>query len=185
MSDANNLGPLAALVGAWEGDKGIDVAYNHANGASLETPFTERRTYAPLGPVNNGTQELYGLDYRMESIRIGEDSPFHTEVGYWLWDVATKDVIACVIVPRGMSLIAGGKASANATELNLTAERGSTTHGILANSYLDSKAQGCRFELKLSIAGDTISYEQDTVLAMSVQDAEFHHTDANTLKKVS
>jgi hypothetical protein len=185
VSDANNLGPLAALVGAWEGDQGIDVSFNHAKGESLSTPYYERRTYAPLGPVGNGTQELYGLDYRMESIRKGEDSPFHTEVGYWLWDAATSDVIACVVVPRGMSLIAGGKASADASKLSLTAERGSTTHGILANGYLDSKAQGCRFSLKLTISGDTLSYEQDTVLSMSVQDAEFHHTDVNTLKKVS
>ena len=184
MSDANNFGPLAALIGAWEGDQGIDVAYNHAKGESLDTPFRERRTYAGFGPVKNGTQELYGLDYRMESIRIGEDEPFHTEVGYWMWDAATNDVMACVIVPRAMSLIAGGKASADASELSLSAESGSGVYGILANPYLDSKAKGTRFDLKMSIDGGTLTYEQDLALEMSVQDAVFHHTDKNTLKKV-
>ena len=55
----------------------------------------------PFGPVDNGTQELFGLDYRMAAWRGDEKDPFHTEVGYWLWDAADRAVMRCFVVPRG------------------------------------------------------------------------------------
>jgi hypothetical protein len=36
----------------------------------------------PFGPVDNGTQRLYGLDYKSSMWRGDEENPFHTEVGY-------------------------------------------------------------------------------------------------------
>ena len=75
-----DLGPLAALVGAWEGDQGLDVAFQHSKGEIGETPYRERMMFSPFGPVDNGTQALFGLDYRTAAWRVGEDEPFHTEV---------------------------------------------------------------------------------------------------------
>ena len=31
----------------------------------------------------------------MSAWRENEDSPFHTEIGYWLWDAATEHVMRC------------------------------------------------------------------------------------------
>jgi len=75
-------GPLAGLIGEWEGDAGIDVSFHNAKSAVGETKYRERVTMAPFGPVENGKQCLYGLDYRMSAWRLGEDSAFHTEIGY-------------------------------------------------------------------------------------------------------
>ena len=63
-TDLAHLGPLATLAGTWEGDQGLDVAFQHARGDIGETPYRERITFNPFGPVDNGTQCLYGLDYR-------------------------------------------------------------------------------------------------------------------------
>lgn len=52
----------------------------------LETPYREKCTFKAFGPVDNGDQHLYGLDYKTAMWRGDEDNPFHTEVGYWLWD---------------------------------------------------------------------------------------------------
>jgi len=38
-----------------------------------------------LRAVDNGSQSLYGLDYKSAMWRWDEENPFHTEVGYWLW----------------------------------------------------------------------------------------------------
>ena len=38
MTLEQDLGPLAGLVGTWEGDQGLDVAYSHAHDAIIETP---------------------------------------------------------------------------------------------------------------------------------------------------
>jgi hypothetical protein len=61
MSDEiiKNLGPLASLVGTWEGDQGIDFSRIHSE--EKETKFREKIVFEPLGPVTNGPQELYGL----------------------------------------------------------------------------------------------------------------------------
>ena len=64
-----HLGPLAALAGTWEGQEGIDIA--PAKDGSKETPFRERITFEPMGPVVNGPQTLYGLRYSTVAWPLG------------------------------------------------------------------------------------------------------------------
>src|SRR5690554_5275115 len=97
-------GPLGALIGEWAGEGGLDTAYSHASGRVLETPYREVLSMTPFGPVRSGSQELYGLDYRSAMWRGSEDDPFHTEVGYWLWDGATGEVLRGFVVPRGITV---------------------------------------------------------------------------------
>src|SRR3954465_671880 len=59
------LGPLAGLAGTWEGSKGLDVSYHNADDEIGDTPYREKVTLAPFGPVDNGPQKLFGLDSRM------------------------------------------------------------------------------------------------------------------------
>lgn len=183
MVDVSKLGPLEALVGAWEGSEGLDSSFSHARGAVHETPFRERVTFDPLGPVENGTQVLYGLDYKTAAWREGEDDPFHTEVGYWLWDADAGQVMRCFMVPRGSTVLAGGDAKADSTELVMKAECGSTTYGVLSNPYLDANAKCVRYELTVSIGDGSWSYQEDTVLEMKGRAELLHHTDRNTLRR--
>src|SRR5665811_1057779 len=78
-------GPLQALIGEWEAEGGLDTAFSHARNEVLGTPYLEKLTMKPFGPVVNGSQSLYGLDYKTAMWRDNEENPFHTEVGYWLW----------------------------------------------------------------------------------------------------
>ena len=131
------FGPLAHLAGEWEGSDGMDFSFHHEEEATGFTPYMEKVQLKPFGPVDNGEQHLYGLDYRMAAWRMTEldQDPFHTEVGYWLYDAEAKILSRCFMVPRGSVLIASGQVEPDATEFLLTAERGSTTNGILSNSY--------------------------------------------------
>ena len=61
----------------------------------------------PFGPVDNGSQAIYGLDYKTAMCRDSEENPFHTKVGYWLWDGATGEVLRGFVVPRGITVLAG------------------------------------------------------------------------------
>ncbi len=108
-------GPLAPLIGEWEGEGGLDTAYSHSREAVLGTPYLEKCTMKPFGPVDNGDQHLYGLDYRSAMWRGDEENPFHTEVGYWLYDAATGEVLRGFVVPRGITVLAGGTADADAS----------------------------------------------------------------------
>lgn len=182
--DPRSLGPLAALAGTWEGDRGVDVSFHHADGAVGETPYRERVVLNPFGPVDNGTQCLYGLDYRMAAWRGDEVDPFHTEVGYWLWDAAAQQVMRCFMVPRGSTLIAGGTSAADARSFSLVAEVGSETYGILSNVYLAREARTTRYECTVTIGDDEWSYDETTWVDVARLGRPLAHTDRNTLRRV-
>ena len=88
------------------------------------------------------------------------------------------------MVPRGSVIIASGQVPPTATEFLLTAERGSTTNGILSNSYLDQQARSESYEVKLSVTADSWSYESNTVLDMANLGKKLNHTDRNSLIRV-
>lgn len=179
-----NLGPLAHLAGIWEGDKGDDTAPSDDRGTETNK-FRERITFEPMGPVNNHEQVLYGLRYATTAWRLGEDSPFHEELGYWLWDAKAKQVLRCFMVPRGVTVIAGGTVEPDAKSFELAAEAGSETYGICSNRFLDKEFKTVRYELKVTIHDDqSFSYKEDTQLQIKGQPDLFHHTDQNTLKRL-
>lgn len=182
---SSEWGPLAGLVGEWQGTGGMDRAYSHVRGEVLETPFLEKVTMKPFGPVDNGTQRLFGLDYRTAMWRGDEENPFHTEVGYWLWDAATGEVLRAFAVPRGISVLAGGTAAADATSFTMRAERGTVPYSIGENTYLAERASTLSYEVTVTVGDGTWSYRETTMLAMSEFPEPFAHTDHNTLQRVS
>ena len=185
MSDEiiKNLGPLAALAGTWEGDKGIDISRIHSK--ETQTKYREKIIFEPLGPVTNGPQVLYGLRYSMTAWRLGEDDGFHEEVGYWLWDGGNKQVLRCFMVPRGVLINAGGDAEVDSKSFHLSAKVGSETYGILSNKYLDESYKTEKYALDVNIHDDgKFSYKETTHLWIPVNKSIFHHSDENTLEKV-
>ena len=188
MADLDpNLGPLARLAGLWEGTKGRDVAPSVPERDIAKSNFRERIELVPIGRVDNHEQVLYGLRYRTTAWRVGaaEDDPFHEEVGYWLWDAANEQVIRSFIVPRGVTVLAGGTAKADADAFHLAAEVGSDTYGICSNVWLDGQFKTVRYTLDLTIESeDAWRYEEDTVMRVRGRDELFHHTDGNALVRV-
>lgn len=181
-----NFGPLLTLAGTWEGRGGVDFSFHHADGVTADTDYFERVSFSTFGPVDNGTQSLYGLDYRMAAWRMTEldEDPFHTEVGYWLYDPAAEQIMRCFMVPRGTVVIAGGSCAADASSFDISAELGSTNYGILENLYLAENASTVEYNATITVGDGTWSYEEDSVLRMAGRDELLHHTDRNTLSKV-
>ena len=177
-------GPLAALIGDWQGEGGLDTAFAHASEKVLDTPFTEKVSMKPFGPVGNGRQSLYGLDYKTAMWRGSEENPFHTEVGYWLWDGATGEVLRGFVVPRGITVLAGAiGVAADATEFTLSAETGGDLYSIAENQYLRQHASTRRYEVTITTGADTWSYHETTTLKMDEFPDLFPHVDHNTLTR--
>lgn len=178
------LGPLAPLAGIWESENGIDVARVHSE--ETETPFKERLELIPMGPVNNGPQELYGLRYKTTAWKLENGEAFHEELGYWMWDAAEKQVMRSFMVPRIVNVIAGGYVEPDAKQFHIEAECGSETYGILNNRFLHDSYKTKRYTLDVEINDDgSFTYFEDTQLWIPINQAIFHHTDKNTLYKVS
>ncbi len=188
MADNSEWGPLAALIGEWEGSEGVDFAYSNANAGTGETKFREQMSMKPFGPVENGKQVLYGLDYRTAAWRteIEEENPFHTEVGYWLWDAADRQVMRCFMVPRGSVLIAGGTVNPSDTTFTMAAECGSEIYGILSNPFLDQSFRTVSYRIHVTINGDgSWSYEEEGQLQIPGNADVFRHIDRNTLTRIA
>jgi len=182
---ANEWGPLERLAGEWESDKGgLDTAFSHSKGEVLGSPYLEKCTMKPFGPVDNGKQSLYGLDYKSAMWRGDEENPFHTEVGYWLWDGATGEIMKGFVVPRGITVLAGGVTDADSVEFTMEAKLGDPHYNIGENKYLAKNASSLSYAINITIGDDTWSYDEVTMLRMNEFDEPFAHTDHNTLRRV-
>jgi hypothetical protein len=176
-----NLGPLEPLAGTWEGS-GVD-RHPVAAGAQTE-PYRERMVFEVIDPQTNGPQLLYGLRYHVH-INNDELLTFHDQVGYWLWEPATKTILQTVAIPRGQVAMARGTAEPDARTFTVKATLGSPTAGIVSGRFLDENFKTLEYTLTITVNTDSFSYEQDTVLLVAGRPEPFHHTDRNVLRRVA
>jgi hypothetical protein len=179
-----NLGPLRGMAGVWQGQRGLDVK------PKVEGPkkqaYVERIELQPIDPQTNGPQLLYGLRYHTHVVKPEQVKTYHDQVGYWLWEPATGTVIHTLTIPRAQVVMAGGKASADAKEFELVATHDSEHFGIRSAPFLDYAFKTVEFRIRVSINADgTWSYDEDTVMMIKGKSEPFHHTDRNTLSKIT
>ena len=178
-----NLGPLVGLAGIWQGTRGLDV--NPKPEGPKKQVFVERIELQPIDPQTNGPQLLYGLRYHTHIVKPGEVETYHDQIGYWLWEPATGDLMQTLAIPRGQVAMAFGHAAADAKAFELVAKRGVETNGICSGPFLEHAFKTLEYRIKVTINADgTWSYDEDTILMIRGQSEPFHHTDRNTLTKI-
>jgi hypothetical protein len=179
-----NLGPLRAMAGIWQGQRGLDVKPK-AEGPKKQA-YVERMELQPIDPQTNGPQLLYGLRYHTHVVKPEQIKTYHEQVGYWLWEPATGVVIHTLTIPRGMTMMAGGKTSADAKEFELQATEDDKHYSICSSPFLDYAFRTVEFRIKVKIHPEgTWSYDEDTILMIKGLAEPFHHTDHNTLVKIA
>jgi hypothetical protein len=182
LDTLRNLGPLAALAGSWEGE-GSDqhpVAYG-----SLTERYLERLVFEPIDPQTNGPQLLYGLRYHSHINKPDERLTFHEQVGYLLWEPATRTVLQTIGIPRGVVALASGRAEPDVRTFTVRATLGGATAGIVSAPFLNENFRTIEYALTIFASDGSFTYEQDTVLLVAGRPEPFHHTDRNTLRRVA
>lgn len=178
-----NLGPLARLAGVWEGRKGVDI--NPKADGPERREFYERIEMQPIDPQANGPQLLYGLRYHVHVNTVEEETTFHDQVGYWLWEPATGLIMQSLTIPRGQTALAAGHAAADAKRLSLKAERGATDYGICSTSFLEEAFRTELYKIEVEFHEDgSWSYVSNTMLMVRGTEELFDHRDTNRLTKV-
>ncbi len=183
--DGIDYGPLAGLIGTWEGDKGMDIA-PEPDGVE-ESPYFETITFEAGGDLTNANeQKLVIVIYHQAVSRKSDGKVFHHQMGYWNWDAATGVIMQSVTIPRAVTLIAGGtyplqKEYAGAITLNVCAAENSGW-GIAQSPYMAEKAKTLFFEHSITVDGDRMSYFETTRL--DIYGKKFDHTDGNNLLRV-
>jgi hypothetical protein len=118
-------------------------------------------------------------------VKPREVETYHDQIGYWLWEPATGDLIQTLTIPRGQVVMAFGQAPKDATSFELVATRGAVTNGICSNPFLEYAFKTVEYRIRVTINPDgTWSYDEDTVLMIRGKAEPFHHTDRNTLIKI-
>ena len=172
------------MAGTWEGRKGSD---DHPVVEGTETDeYVERYELQPIDGQTNGPQLFFGLRYHVHIVKPGEVQTFHDQVGYWLWEPATKTVYQTLAIPRGQVAMASGIAEPDARKFTVRALRGSTVNGICSNPFLEHAYRTLEWSITVSVNGDgTFSYEQETLLQIPGRPEPFRHTDRNTLRRIA
>ncbi|HFE38405.1 MAG TPA: DUF1794 domain-containing protein [Gammaproteobacteria bacterium] len=181
MIDDVDYGPLAVLVGNWEGGKGMDTS-PEPDGQE-QTPYFETILFEAIGDVSNAeSQTLAVLRYHQIVRRQSNNEVFHNETGYWMWDAKTDVVMQSLTIPRGVCVLAGGKSRAqnDATVLAVSAAIDDSDWGIIQSPFMQEKARTTAFTHEITVRGDELSYSETTVL--DIYGKTFDHTDSNVLK---
>jgi hypothetical protein len=172
--DGLDFGPIAGLVGTWQGDKGVDVAPGKST--PQVAPYFESITIEVVGDVTNaGAQKLAVLSYHQEVFRKADGKKFHDQIGYWIYDAQTKEVHHTISIPRAVTLLASGKA---ASDGSITV---STSTEIAQSQFMLDNAKTTKFDMTINLKGDSLSYSMTTHL--DIYGKAFPHTDVNVLTR--
>ncbi len=178
-----DFGPLAKLVGTWKSVEtgGVDISPGQegtevGKGGPAVTPFYEVMTFEVAADATNASdQYLVALYYKQEVFRKADDSKFHDQRGYFIYDQKNLIVYNSYCVPRTTCVTAEGPAGDTMT---LVASK----RGIAESEYMTDNATTTGFTMNISISDDTLTYSQTT--GLEIYDGAFAHTDSSTLVKV-
>jgi hypothetical protein len=186
--DGIDYGPLAALIGKWEGRSGIDTAPEPEPVGKVEEPYFETITFEAGGDLTNASeQRLVIVPYTQIVSRISTGLVFHHQLGYWCWDPQTGVVMQSLTIPRGFALLAGGQVPlqagyGNKVTLSVRAALGDPDWGIVQSPFMRDKAKTTAFTHTITVDGDSLTYSESTML--NIYGKVFDHTDTDTLKRV-
>jgi hypothetical protein len=185
--DGVNYGPLAALIGTWKGDRGVDRA-PEPDGEE-RNPYYETIIFEAAGDVTNAEEQtLAVVHYKQIVSRKSNDKVFHHQVGYWLWDSADDTIVETFTIPRAVAVVAGGKLGqpedlGSELVFEVSADANSSEFGIVQAPFMYNKAKTTAFCHTVTVVGDEMRYSQSTVLDI-YDKTHYDHKDVNTLQRV-
>ncbi len=187
MSNADiggvDYGPLAALIGEWQGNAGTDIAPEPDG--DEHNSYYEQIIFEAAGDVTNAEQQTLAiLRYHQEVRRISTDKVFHDQVGYWLWEAATDQIIQTLTIPRGVTLLAGGSANIEngTTVFEVSAAQNSADWPIIQAPFMQAKARTTHFSHRIELSGDSLFYREVTTVDIYGKSA-YPHSDENRLTR--
>ena len=177
-------GPLAGLIGTWQGDRGMDVA-PEPDGLE-ENPYYETMTFErAIGDVENAeSQQLAAVHYRQIVRRKSDDEVFHDETGYWMWDAKACVVMHSLLIPRAVAVLAGGtwddsEKNEDSVILEVAAKHDDPDWQIIQSPFMRDNARTIEFRHKITVGGGKLVYAETTTV--DIYGKVFEHTDENEL----
>ena len=184
MTGDIDYGPLAGLIGVWQGDSGTDVA-PEPDGEET-SPFFETITFSTVDDVvtNAEAQDLVAVHYHQIVSRKSTGIVFHNETGYWMWDAAAATVMHALVIPRAVGVLAGGAYNGETDDegrvvLEVAARLGDPDWGVVQSPFMRDHARTTEFRQRLAVGGGRLSYAETTIV--EIYGKTFEHTDESVL----
>lgn len=180
--EKEGYGPLAALIGTWEGTRGEDIA-PEPDGTEVNS-YYEKIVFTGLGTTENAeSQQLSVVFYTQEVRRNTNDKLLHHETGYWLWEKDSDTVVHSLTIPRGMCVLAAGKFSQvdGESTLNVEAQIEQSEWQIIQSPFMMKNAKMRAYQQQMIVSEETLSYSQTMML--DIYGKEFEHTDNSVLTR--
>tara|TARA_R110001583_G_scaffold16561_6_gene67785 strand:- start:16832 stop:17392 length:561 start_codon:yes stop_codon:yes gene_type:complete len=180
--DETNYGPLAILIGHWEGNKGNDIA-PEPEGTEVNS-YYENLVFKGLGETENAeSQVLSVVFYSQEVRRITNHKMIHHETGYWLWEQGSNTVMHSLTIPRGMCVLASGPFENTEDEavLNVSAAISEQDWQIIQSPFMVKNAKMKSYVQQVKVSEDSLFYSQTMLL--DIYGKEFEHTDNSKLTR--
>jgi hypothetical protein len=184
MTNNNDLGPLALLVGKWRGGSGKDIA-PEPDGVE-DNAYYETLEFSVVGDVSNAEiQTLETVQYEQVVRRQSNDKLLHHQIGYFTWDPDKQIVCNGFTIPRRVAVLAGGTVTNNGSKtiFDVSATLGSDGWAIVESGFMAGNASTRSFKQMLCVEGDSLMYEQ-MMLVDIYGKKSFEHSDKNTLSRV-
>ena len=178
-----DYGPLAGLIGIWQGDIGLDVAPDPEGVEN--NPYYETIEYSACGNVTNAEdQVLAAIYYRQIVKRKSNDGVFHDQTGYWMWDSARQLMMHSLSIPRGVCVLAGGRYTGSKMPtgeviIEVSAQADDADWGIVQSPFMAENARTTAFNQSITLGNGKLSYAQ--TMMVDIYGKTFEHTDKNEL----
>ncbi len=178
-----DYGPLKNLIGVWKGTEGIDIA-PEPDGEE-NNPYFETITYCDIGDISNAeSQTLGAIHYRQVVQRKSNNEMLHDQTGYWMWDAETSTVMHSFVIPRAVSIVAGGQYTGKTDDngrviLELKAKHGDPKWGIIESPFMKKNASSLEFSQQVIVGNGRMDYSQTTLV--DIYGKVFEHTETNML----
>jgi len=181
MTEGNEIdyGPLAGLIGTWQGKKGKDVSPEPDG--SEHNDYYETIIFTAAGDVTNAEEQVISaVHYTQKVHRIGDDKQIHHETGYWMWEQATNKIMHSLVIPRGMCVLADGGFSKDAEiTFAVKANVDKENWQLIQSPFMQKKAKMSAYTQEFILGENTLSYTQTMIL--DIYGKVFEHTDQNKL----
>ena len=185
MTEIYSYGPLVGLIGAWSGSNGMDKSPE--KDSLQDNPDHETIAFEAIGDVENAeTQVITALHYQQVVQRKSNNEVFHHETGYWMWDEATGVLMHSLAIPRGVTILAGGKHSGELESdgsilLEVQASLEDPDWHICESPFMMQRAKTTAFRDRISLKDAKLSYHETTTV--DIYGRIFERTDENVLER--
>ena len=173
ITNKRNLGPLAQLVGEWEGDMRLIISHRNKIDEINKTRYRKKIRFELLLEIDKRPQKMDGLKYKSIIQDCIMNTEILNEVGYMIWDKENNKVLKIVDFGRGIAFQEGVNIDPNDNSIEFIGKKEDICYNTPNNGESKDNSEIVAFKCTFTLNGnDSLTYLSDIIIK-SILDSEF------------